>query len=62
VKAYYDKKEKKSKGQSMAQNQQPGSGQTSVNTYAVAEAPKIALKREALAKVAQGVEKKQEPE
>jgi len=62
VKAYYDKKEKKSKGQSMAQNQQPGSGQTSVNTYAVAEAPKVALKREALAKVAQGVEKKQEPE
>jgi penicillin-binding protein 2 len=62
VKAYYDKKEKKSKGQSTAQNQQPGPEQTAVSTHAAAEAPKVAMKREASAKVAQIVEKKQEPE
>jgi hypothetical protein len=62
VKAYYDKKEKKSQGQSTAQNQKPGAEQTSANLHAAAEAPKFALKREAAAKVAQVVEKKQEPE
>jgi len=62
VKAYYDKKEKKSQGQSTAQNQKPGAEQTSANLHAAAEAPKVALKREAAAKVAQVVEKKQEPE
>ena len=62
VKAYYDKKEKKSHGQSTAQNQQPGPEQTSANTHAAVEAPKVALKREGPPKVAQVVEKKQEPE
>jgi hypothetical protein len=62
VKAYYDKKEKKAHGQSTAQNQQPGKEQATANTLAVAEAPKVALKREGTAKVAQVVEKKQEPE
>ncbi len=62
VKAYYDKKEKKSQGQSTAQNLKPGAEQTSANAHAVAEAPKVALKREVPAKVAQVVQKKQEPE
>ena len=62
VKAYYDKKEKKSQGQSTAQNQQPGAEQISANAHAVAEAPKVALKREVPAKVTQVVQKKQEPE
>jgi len=62
VKAYYDKKEKKSQGQSTAQNQKPGAEQTSANAQAAAEAPKVALKREVPAKVAQVVEKKQDPE
>jgi penicillin-binding protein 2 len=62
VKAYYDKKEKKSKGQSTAQNPQPGAEQTLANGHAVAESPKVALKREVPAKVAQVVEKGQEPE
>ena len=62
VKAYYDKKEKKSQGQSTAQNLKPGAEQTSANAHAVAEAPKVALKRELPAKVAQVVQKKQEPE
>jgi len=62
VKAYYDKKEKKSQGQSTAQNQQPGTEQTPANVRAAAEAPKVALKREGPAKVAQASEKKQEPE
>ena len=62
VKAYYDKKEKKSQGQSTAQNLKPGAEQTSANAHAVAEAPKVALKREIPAKVAQVVQKKQEPE
>jgi penicillin-binding protein 2 len=62
VKAYYDKKEKKSHGQSTAQNLQPGTERTSANTHAAAEAPKVALKREVPAKVAQVVQKKQEPE
>jgi len=62
VKAYYDKKEKKSQGQSTAQNLKPGAEQASANAHAVAEAPKVALKREIPAKVAQVVQKKQEPE
>jgi penicillin-binding protein 2 len=62
VKAYYDKKEKKSHGESTAQTQQPGAEQTSANTHAAAETPKVALKRELPAKVAQVVEKKQQPE
>jgi penicillin-binding protein 2 len=62
VKAYYDKKEKKSQGQSTAQNQQPGTEQTSANAHAGAEASKVALKREVPSKVTQVVEKKQEPE
>jgi penicillin-binding protein 2 len=62
VKAYYDKKEKKSKGQSTAQNLQPGAEQSSANAHAAAEAPKVAQKREGPTKVAQVVEKKQEPE
>jgi penicillin-binding protein 2 len=62
VKAYYDKKEKKSQGQSTAQNQQPGAEQISANAHAVAEAPKVALKREVPAKVTQVGQKKQEPE
>ncbi|HTA59997.1 MAG TPA: penicillin-binding protein 2 [Candidatus Baltobacteraceae bacterium] len=62
VKAYYDKKAKKSQGQSTAQNLKPGAEQTSANAHAVAEAPKVALKREVPAKVAQVVQKKQEPE
>ena len=62
VKAYYDKKEKKSQGQSTAQNLKPGAEQASANAHAVAEAPKVALKREVPAKVAQVVQKKQEPE
>jgi penicillin-binding protein 2 len=62
VKAYYDKKEKKSQGQSTAQNQQPGAEQISSNAHAVAEAPKVALKRELPAKVTQVEQKKQEPE
>src|SRR5258708_6887984 len=61
-KAYYDKKEKKSKGQSTAQNLQPGAEQSSANAHAAAEAPKVAQKREGPTKVAQVVEKKQEPE
>ena len=62
VKAYYDKKDKKSKGQSTAQNQQPGAEQSSANAHAVVEAPKVAQKREGPTRVAQVVEKKQEPE
>ena len=62
VKAYYDKKEKKSKGQSTAQNQQPGAEQSSANAHAAVEAPKVAQKREGPTRVAQVVEKKQEPE
>ena len=62
VKAYYDKKEKKSKGQSTAQNQQPGAEQSPANAHAAAEAPKVAQKREGPTRVAQVVEKKQEPE
>jgi len=62
VKAYYDKKEKKSKGQSTAQNQQPGAEQSSANAHAAGEAPKVAQKREGPTRVAQVVEKKQEPE
>jgi len=62
VKAYYDKKEKKSKGQSMAQNRQPGAEQSSANAHAAVEAPKVAQKREGPTRVAQVVEKKQEPE
>jgi len=61
VKAYYDKKEKKSKGQSTAQNQQPG-GQQSLAVARVAEPPKVVLKREVPAKIAQITEKKQDPE
>jgi hypothetical protein len=62
VKAYYDKKEKKAHGQSTAQNQQPGGELATTNAHTVAEASKIALKREGAARVAQVVEKKQEPE
>ncbi len=63
VKAYYDKKEKKSQGQSTAQNQQPGAEQKNpANARAAAESPKVEVKREGPAKVAQVVEKKQEPE
>ena len=62
VKAYYDKKEKKSKGQSMAQNRQPGAEQSSANAHAAVETPKVAQKREGPTRVAQVVEKKQEPE
>jgi penicillin-binding protein 2 len=62
VKAYYDKKEKKAHGQSTAQNQKPGAEQTSANSQAAAEASKVALKREVPAKVAEVVEKKQDPE
>jgi penicillin-binding protein 2 len=62
VKAYYDKKDKKSKGQSTAQNQQPGAEQSSANAHAAVEAPKVAQKREGPTRVAQVVEKKQEPE
>ena len=62
VKAYYDKKEKKSKGQSTAQNLQPGAEQSPANAHAAAEAPKVAQKREGPTRVAQVVEKKQEPE
>ena len=51
VKAYYDKKEKKTQGQSTAQAQKP------------AEFPKAANKAEAAMKVAQQIsEKKQQPE
>ncbi len=63
VKAYYDKKEKKSQGQSTAQNQQPGAEQKKpANARAAEESPKVEVKREGPAKVAQIVEKKQEPE
>jgi penicillin-binding protein 2 len=62
VKAYYDKKEKKSQGHTRAQNQQPGAEQTSANARAAGEIAKVALKREAAAKMAQVVEKRQEPE
>jgi penicillin-binding protein 2 len=62
VKAYYDKKEKKSHGESTAQNQPPRAEQVSANAHAAAEIPKVAVKREAPAKVAQVAEKKQEPE
>jgi penicillin-binding protein 2 len=62
VKAYYDKKDKKSHGETTAQNQSPRAEQASANAHAAAEIPKVALKRDAPAKVAQVVEKKQEPE
>jgi penicillin-binding protein 2 len=62
VKAYYDKKDKKSHGETTAQNQSPRAEQVSANAHAAAEIPKVALKRDAPAKVAQVVEKKQEPE
>jgi penicillin-binding protein 2 len=61
VKAYYDKKEKKSQGQSMAQVQKPGVTPALVTAQA-AQAPKVVLKRDAPAKVAEVAEKKQNPE
>jgi penicillin-binding protein 2 len=62
VKAYYDKKEKKAHGETTAQNQPPRAEQVSAIAHAAAEIPKVQLKREGPAKVAQVVEKKQEPE
>jgi penicillin-binding protein 2 len=61
VKAYYEKKEKKSQGQSMAQTQKPVPAPAPVNAHP-AEAPKTILKPEGAMKVAQISEKKQEPE
>jgi len=67
VKAYYDKKEKKSQGQSLAQVQNPGSAPTRAPAPTpvaarVAEVPKVVVKREAPPKVAQVADKKQDPE
>jgi len=62
VKAYYDKKDKKAHGQTTAQSQQPGVEQATASARVVADVPKIGLKREGTANLAQVVEKKQEPE
>jgi len=59
VKAYYEKKEKKSQGQSTAQAQKPGM-QPVAQSARAGEAPKVATKREGPAKVAEVAEKKQQ--
>lgn len=61
VKAYYDKKEKKSQGQSTAQFQKPAPAPAPLIGRA-AESPKATLKGEGATKVAQISEKKQGPE